>query len=239
MSLITTKKPRLGAWCLVAQIGLVGLSSGCMSRQLQFATARTTSTLLDLHYQQVVDNLAHVAANPGYLPYLAVAGQGSIQVTNSGNASFPANWTLAAAGQWLPSLTASTNVTGTWSLGTVTSPEKIRAMQAYYRDAVQRSKLGDPAFGWLHVGGKHEVNKNASYVSHHGPVHVWIDPEGITGLSELVLEILDIATREDNAPAPLPAPLNHPLSGAAGPPSVPRRNFQVPPSGPVFTPGTP
>jgi len=221
----------------VALIGPLALASGCMSRQLQFATARTTSTLLDLHYQQVVDNLAHIAANPGFLPYLAVVGQGSIQVTNTGNAAFPASWSLGASAWWLPSLSASTFATGTWNLGTITSPDKIREMQAYYRDAVQRAEFGDPAFGWLHVGAKHDVHKNACYVSHHGPLHLWVEPEGISGLSELALAILDIATREDNVPAP--SHVAEPLRGAAGPPPVLRRNFQVPPSGPVFTPGVP
>jgi hypothetical protein len=208
-----------------------------MSQQLQLATARTTSTLLDLHYQQVIDNLAHIAANPGFLPYLAVAGQGSIQVTTTGNATYPANWALAAAGKWLPSLSASANTTGTWNLGTITSPDKIREMQAQYQNAVQRAAFGDPAYGWLHVGRKHDVKRNASYASHHGAVHVWVTPEGISGLSDLALAILDIATREDNVvPPSQPTPA---LRGAVGPPNVPRRNFQVPPSGPVFTPGIP
>jgi hypothetical protein len=208
-----------------------------MSQQLQFATARTTSTLLDLHYQQVVDNLAHIAANPGFLPYLAVAGQGSIQVTNTGNATFPANWTLAAAGKWLPSLSATANVTGTWNFGTITSPEKIREMQAHYQNAVHRAAAGDPAFGWLHVGTRREVQNDACYASHHGAVHVWVTPEGINGLSELALAMLDIATREDNVPSP--SQPTQTLRGAAGPPNMPRRNFQVPPSGPVYTPGVP
>jgi hypothetical protein len=232
----TRSNSRIRARLLLAAIGMLGLASGCMSQQLQFATARTTSTLLDLHYQQVVDNLAHIAANPGFLPYLAVAGQGSIQVTNTGNATFPANWTLAAAGKWLPSLSATANVTGTWNLGTITSPEKIREMQVHYQNAIHRAAAGDPAFAWLNVGTRHEVQNDACYLSHHGAVHVWIRPGGINGLSELALAILDIATREDNAPSP--SQPTQPLRGAAAPPNVPRRNFQVPPSGPVYTPGS-
>lgn len=239
MSRITKSERRIGVWLLLAPIGLLGLGSGCMSRQLQFATARTTSTLLDLHYQQVVDNLAHIAAIPGFLPYLAVAGQGSIQVTTTENAAFPASWTLGKNVSWLPSVSATANATGTWSLGTVTSPEKILAMQAQYQNAVERANLGDPAFGWLHVGSKRDVHKSACYVAHHGPVHVWVNAEGISGLSELVLSILDIATREDTVPAPGPSAPNPPLRGAAAPPTILRRNFQVPPSGPVFTPGVP
>ncbi len=238
MTPITKRRPRAAAWFLVALFGLLEVASGCMNQQLRFATARTTSALLDLHYQQVVDNLAHIAANPGFLPYLAVAGQGSIQVTNSGNAAFPASWALGASAWWLPSLSASRNMTGTLNMGTITSPEKIREMQAHYQNAVQRSALGDPSFAWLHVGARHDVHRSACYVSHHGTVHVWVTPEGISGLSELALEILDIATREDVV-LPSPSPPSQPLRGAVGPPAVSRRNFQVPPSGPVFTPGVP
>jgi hypothetical protein len=218
-------------------IGLLGLASGCMNQQLRFATARTTSTLPDLHYQQVMDNLARIAANPGFLPYLAVAGQGSIQVTSSGNAAFPTSSAPGASAWWLPSVSASQNVTGTWNLGTITSPEKIREMQLVYQNAIRTSALGSPSCGWLHAGTKRDVPSNACYVSHHGTVHVWVMPEEISALSELALTILDIATREDVVPGP--SQPGQPWRGAVGPPSVPRRNFQVPPAGPVFTPGAP
>jgi hypothetical protein len=204
-----------------------------MNRQLQFATARTTGTLSDLHYQQVLDNLAHIAANPGFLPYLAVAGQGSIQVTNSGTVAFP-SISASGASVWMPTLAASENVTGNWNLGTITSPERIRAMQAVYLNALGSSGIGSSSFRWLQVGTKRDVPRKACYVSHHGPVHVWVMPEGISGLSELALTILDIATREDLVLNPSQPP--QPSRGAAGPSAVPRRNFQVPPSGPVFTP---
>jgi len=221
----------------VALIALLVLAaaSGCMNQQLRFATARTISSLPDLHYQQVLDNLAHIAANPGFLPYLAVAGQGSIQVTNTGNASFPSSSAFRATA-FVPSVTASGNVTGTWNLGTITSPEKIRAMQAVYLNALHSSGMGSPSFRWLQLGTKRDVPKKACYVSRHGPVHVWVMPEGISGLSELALAILDIATREDVVVEP--SHPGQPLRGDAGP-VVPRRNFQVPPTGPVFTPGVP
>ena len=70
---------------------VLGLASGCMNQQLRFATRRTVNTLPDLQYQQVIDNLATIAANPGFLPYLAVAGQGSIQVTDNRNSSLGLN----------------------------------------------------------------------------------------------------------------------------------------------------
>ena len=73
--------------------------------------------------------------------------------------------------------------------------------------------------------------QRATHAGRHGDVAVWVMPEGIAGLSELTLEILDIATREDAAPAFS----SHRESVHR--PSIPRRNFQVPATGPVFTPG--
>ena len=39
-------------------------ASGCLHHQLELTTRRALNTLPDLHYQQVMDNLAAIAANP-------------------------------------------------------------------------------------------------------------------------------------------------------------------------------
>ena len=213
---------------------MLGLVPGCMSQQLRFTTRRTVSSLPDLHYQQVIDNLAKTAANPGFLPYLAVAGQGSVQVTDNGSSLLALNGSsnvMAATGL---SLGATRNVTGTWSLGTVTSPEKIRGMQAIYLRAIKGRSIGDPAFGWLKLGAQGDVPKAASYVGQFGDVCVWVMPDGIGGLSELTLAILDVATSEDTGGGS--GGHVRAMPGVAG---VSRRNFQVPAVGPVFTPGVP
>ena len=68
----------------------------------------------------------------------------------------------------------------------------------------------------------------------HGRVFAWVMPEGVAGLSGLSLSIMDIATREDAGPTPAS---KDPFRQQAAAPTVPRRNFQVPPTGPLFTPG--
>ena len=214
---------------------VLNLASGCLSHQLESIARRNTNTLPDLQYQQVIDNLAMIASNPGYLPYLAIAGQGSVQVTDGGNSSLGLNISPKARTAGIFAMGATRNVTGTWSLGTVTSPEKIRAMRLVYQRAVDRSTHGDPAYGWLHVGCKKDVADQALYVGRHGSVFAWVTPEGIAGLSDLTLTIMDIATREDAEPGPTAS--RESTRATTGPPSVPRRNFQVPPSGPVYTPG--
>ncbi len=213
----------------------LGLISGCMSQQLQFTARRTVNVLPDLQYEQVIDNLAKIAANPGFLPYLAVAGQGSVQVTDNGSTVLGLNMFPSAFGPGGPSVGALRDVTGTWSLGTITSPEKVRSMQAVYLRALRGRAAGDPAFGWLKIGGRDDVPKQVSYVGRFEDVYVWVMPEGIEGLSDLTLAIMDVATSEDSGGGPVAD--GGSLREMAGPPGVSRRNFQVPPVGPVFTPG--
>ena len=213
----------------------LGLVPGCIGQQLRFTARRTVNALPDLQYQQVIDNLAKLASNPGFLPYLAVAGQGSVQVTDNGNSTLGVNLSPAAFGPGSLSIGTSRNVTGTWSLGTITSPEKIRSMQAIYLRALRGRAAGDPAFGWLKVGRRGDVPRQAVYVGRFEDIFVWVMPEGIEGLSDLALAIMDIATSEDSDGDHFAN--GGPLRGMAGPARVTRRNFQVPPLGPVFTPG--
>jgi hypothetical protein len=206
-----------------------------MNQQLRLTAQRTTNTLPDVQYQQVVDNLATTAWNPHFLPYLAVAGQGLIQVTDNGNTSLGFSFLPGTFAPELFSVGGSRNVTGTWSMGTITNPEKIRAMQALYQRAVDGTTRGDPSYAWLNVGCRRDVPKQAVFVGRHGQVFVWVMPGGIAGLSELTLAIMDIATRADaGAASAQPPGIMHQL---LAPPPISRRNFQVPPTGPVFTPG--
>jgi hypothetical protein len=210
---------------------LIALPAGCLQHQLEFTTSRTLNTLPDIHYQQVMDNLAAVASNPGRLPYLAVAGQGAVQVTDNGSSTLSLSIPLTAASPDLLGIGVTRNVTGTWSLGTITSPDKIRGMQAIYQRALAGAAHGDPAFRWLNSGAKRDVPPGASYVGRFGDVAVWVMPEGIAGLSELALAVLDVATREDSPMPPGSSARDWPRG------NVPRRNFQLPATGPVFTPG--
>jgi hypothetical protein len=207
------------------------LAVGCLHRQLEFTARRTLNTLPDLQYQQVMDNLAAAVSNPGRLPYLAVVGQGAIQVTDNGTTTLGLSHPLKSSAPGVLGLGGSRNVTGTWSLGTITSPDKIREMQLLYHRAVTLSRQGHSDYRWLNVGARRDVPRGARHAGHHGEVSAWVMPEGISGLSELTLAILDIATREDNSPTS-DSSKSSPHQGP-----IPRRNFQVPASGPVFTPG--
>jgi hypothetical protein len=211
------------------------LASGCTSQPLRIAARRTAGTLPDLQYQQVIDNLAATAANPDSLPYLAIVGAGTIQVTDNGSSSLGLSWTPGRPSPQIIGIGASRAVTGTWSLGTITSPEKLRSMRTLYQTAVAGSLRGEPALIWLKIGRKNDVPKQACYVASHGRVFVWVMPEGVGGLSELTLEIMDIGTREDAVEVSAPGKAGQPAAPRTH--AMPRRNFQVHPLGPVYTPG--
>ena len=139
----TGGEARRGFWA--CWLAVLSMTCGCMNQQLQFATRRTLGTLPDLQYQQLLDNLAMIGkSNPGFLPYLAVVGQGSIQVTDNGSASLALSMSAKPITADILNLGANRNVTGTWNLGTITSPEKIRSMQTLYHQAVLGSTSMTP-----------------------------------------------------------------------------------------------
>jgi hypothetical protein len=54
--------------------------------------------------------------------------------------------------------------------------------------------------GWYNVGRKRDVPRNACYVGSHCGVYVWVMPDGLEGLSQFTLAVMDLATGEPHAP---------------------------------------
>src|SRR5438067_4666392 len=61
-------------------------AAGCTSVRLGQRTIRQASTLPDLQYQQVLDNLALFSTNPSALPWHVNLREGTTQVTDSATA---------------------------------------------------------------------------------------------------------------------------------------------------------
>ena len=58
-------------------IGLLPILSGCTHIALRKDTVRTTNTLADLQFQQVLDNVARFHCNPDTVPSFAVTTAGT------------------------------------------------------------------------------------------------------------------------------------------------------------------
>jgi hypothetical protein len=64
-------------------IGLLWTLSGCTHIALRNDTVRTTNTLTDLQYQQVLNNVARFHDDPDSVPSFAVATAGTVSILDT------------------------------------------------------------------------------------------------------------------------------------------------------------
>jgi hypothetical protein len=126
-------------------VGLLPALGGCATQcALRSDTVRTTNTLTELQFQQVLDNVARFQADPDTVPSFAVASAGTVSVTDTAGAGVSPTYspTLTFAQQGggaLPILslllpfTASRGVTENWSLTPITDADNLRRLRCAYR----------------------------------------------------------------------------------------------------------
>ena len=124
---------------------LISTLFGCATQHaLRNNTVRTMSTLTDLEYQQVLDNVARFHDDPDTIPSFAVATAGTVSVNDQTGAGVSPTYspTLTFAQQGggaLPilsllfPLTASRAVTENWSLTPITDADNLRRLRCAYR----------------------------------------------------------------------------------------------------------
>jgi hypothetical protein len=140
--------------CLVL-LAISPLLGGCAThRSLRDNTLKTSATLTDLNYQQVLDNVALFVAHPSAMPSLAVINAGTVTVadqkTLNANATYAPTETFAQqAGAGLPILSllfnpsASRNVTENWSLVPVTDIDNLRRIRCAFQLVVLGGETTD------------------------------------------------------------------------------------------------
>jgi hypothetical protein len=128
----------------VLLIGLLSTVSGCTHVALRDDTVKTTNTLTDLQYQQVLDNLAQFQHNPDTVPSFAVPTAGTVSVADTTGAGISPTYSptltfLQQGGGALPILSllfpfsASRAVTENWSLTPITDADNLRRLRCAYR----------------------------------------------------------------------------------------------------------
>ena len=198
------------------------LLGGCQHLQLRKITTRQASTLSDLQYRQVLDNLAQCCDNPHALPHFAIPTGGFTQVDTNGESSLGFEWDPTTLVSTTLGLNGSRATTGNWNLESVNEADKLRRMQCAYQAATGktctcgecrpcedlfREFYGDaeyccrmPRTGWFGIGRKHDVPRSAAYIGSHGSTYVWVEPESVAELSRLTHTILDFALRSPIPP---------------------------------------
>src|SRR5208337_5625160 len=122
------------------KLGLVILSvlafSGCANVQLKVSTVRSASTLTDLQYQQVLDNLAMYCQDPTALPWHVNLQNGAVQVADAGSLGTIAQTDLAHVFTWSPYFTGTRSIVTQWSTIPVTDDMALRLLRLAYQIAI-------------------------------------------------------------------------------------------------------
>ncbi len=189
---------------------------GCTSLALERHTRNQTATLVDLRFQQVMNNLAATAANSAVLPSYAPIGEGISAIQDTVIFDPKTLWQRATFKGFMSesiSLTGQRQPQPQWTLDPASEPPQLEAMQYALiwalccsppppcSDAEKRLKqfqvydalLNLPA-GWLHQGECKGSSTKPLYRGNCGGVNVWVTAEGMEGLSAFTLIIQDIAT---------------------------------------------
>ena len=126
--------------------------AGCQTHvNLRDNSVRTSATLADLNYQQVLDNIAQFTANPAAMPSLAVFNAGTVTVAdqktlNINATGAPTISNVQQAGSGLPILSllinpsVSRTLTENWSMNPVTDIDNLRRIRCALQLLVLRGR---------------------------------------------------------------------------------------------------
>jgi hypothetical protein len=130
----------------VLLLGFLCAVSGCCGTQLALRkdTVKTTDTLTELQFQQVLDNVARFHCNPDTVPSFAVATAGIVSVLDTSGAGVSPTYSPTLTfqqqgGGALPilsllfPLSVSRAVTDNWSLTPITDADNLRRLRCAYR----------------------------------------------------------------------------------------------------------
>ena len=123
--------------------------AGCTHRQLQRSTVRTASTVVDIQYETVLNNLARMSANPADLPSHLDLADGVVQVSDEGSVGRAGGFDALAGGgggfgidRFGPA--AGRQISEQWGADATTDPQRLVDLQDLYRAALGLNPLPPP-----------------------------------------------------------------------------------------------
>jgi hypothetical protein len=138
-------------------LGLLSTLSGCTHLALQNHTVRTTDTLADMQFHQVLDNVARFHDNSDTVPSFAVTSSGTVSINDQGGAGVSPTYSPTLTfeqqgGGALPILsllfpfTAQRALTENWSLTPITDADNLRRLRCAYRLLVMGEETPNSEF---------------------------------------------------------------------------------------------
>ena len=128
---------------LIFFVGLA-FATGCTTGRLRQRTINQGSTLPELQYQQVMDNLAQFATNPSALPWHVNLREGTTQITDS--ISGGAAVDIGPPVTWFPQLLGSRTAVAQWGVSPVIDATELRLLRIAYRRALGVPDMPTPEF---------------------------------------------------------------------------------------------
>jgi hypothetical protein len=193
---------------LIAAAFLV-VASGCQEIQVRKKSNRLVSTVPDLYYEQVLENIARTIAQPGSIPYFATPTQGTNQNTRQFQASYTPGWDLITSspglgffGRYLldkqaVGLQGQVQNQQSFQLAPVIDPDKLFYLQTAFRIAAGDATITNDDVDDLHdLYSYHRESSTFSEVYYYA----------ITGTRIDAYQKLDPATQYDPWPQTRVAP---------------------------------
>ncbi len=118
--------------------------AGCTHVQLATSTSRAASTVMEIQYQMVMDNLARMERFPATLPSQIRMKQGTVQVSDELGL-----YQLEASGSASGSFggpRVERTVSEQWGADAICDPFAVKQLQDVYRAALQLAPFRDPGF---------------------------------------------------------------------------------------------
>jgi hypothetical protein len=146
---------RMRKLLLILALASASSNMGCMTTQLRNRMNEQASSIPDVYYQQVLNNLAMIASEPERMPYFSDPQTSTVSITQSANVSYGVNWdliTLTTAGRFFgqylldkqsATLTGGQADRGQWAGLTSNDPDKLFTMRAVYRKAAGNATSED------------------------------------------------------------------------------------------------
>ena len=128
---------------VILAVGLA-CATGCTTGRLRQRTINQASTLPELQYQQVLNNLAAFAANPAALPWHVNLREGTTQITDSITGGSLVDLGPPAVTQ--PQLFGSRTAVAQWGMSPVIDATELRLLRIAYRRAHGLAEMPDPEF---------------------------------------------------------------------------------------------
>lgn len=193
------------SFCLLAAGAFLCLPTGCTATRLRQRTAHFGSTLPDLQYRQVLDNLARFADNPGAMPSHVNLREGTTQVTDS--VSGGAAVDLGPPTNWLPQLFGQRTVVAQWGMQPVIDPLELKLLRVAYRRAAGMPEMpGEDTLQDLAHELKAQVANNPDlhdetelffeYHARQNPNYPRFEESVVTTNSEAVLAAPEVPRRD-------------------------------------------